>query len=71
MGMNGAFATRTRMLLLMLNAKVMTTAHAHVLKPHVSCMSAMGLVINKAHVSVHLPQHAVQYTANMVGSQTQ
>jgi len=45
--------------------------HARVLKPHVSCMSAMGLVINKAHTSVHLPQHAVQYPANMAHSQTQ
>ncbi len=77
MGMNGAFDTRTRMLLLMLSAKVkslpmqkMTTAHARVLKPHVSCMSAMGLVINKTHASVHLLQHAVHYTANMVCSQT-
>ncbi len=76
--MNGAFAITSRMLLLMLNAKVkslpmqkMTTAHAHVLKPHVSCMSAMEFVINKAHASMHLLQHAVQYTANVSHSQTQ
>jgi len=67
------------MLLLMLNARVkslpmqkMATAHAHVLKPHLNCMSAMEFVINKAHcASVHLPQHAVHYTANMARSQTQ
>ncbi len=73
-GVNGTFATETRLLLLMLIAKVkslplqeVATAHACALKPHVNCMSATEFVINKAHASVHLPQHAVHYT---VRSQT-
>ena len=55
------------LLLLILNVKVKTLpmqevaiAEARVLKPHVNCMSAMESVSNKAHASMHLPQHAVQ-----------
>ncbi len=73
-GVNGTFATETRLLLLMLIAKVkslplqeVATAHACASKPHVNCMSATEFAINKAHASVHLPQHAVHHT---VRSQT-